>query len=667
MARESIYVAQFGTGSKINLLPLAAGLLHSRLRRDPYIADRFNLPEIIFERPDDPQVFASQLEDVSVIGFSCFLWNVNASMVAARAVRERFPNAWIVVGGPSAPQEPIESVEFLGRHPYIDAICCGEGEDTLASLCRCRHEGGELANVPGLVARDRTSDKIVRTQEGPLPKLEGQASPYLDGTFDTLYAKYEDAFSGVILETNRGCPFKCSFCSWGNTVHSNIRERPLDQIEAEIDWIGRHNIRYVALSDSNFGIRPRDIAIAEHFARTKDIYGYPHFVSMSWAKKSSATVLKIADILRAAGIGFKVTLALQSLNKDALKAANRINFKREFYEDIRQAYHEAFLYSYIELLLGMPLETYESYMEGLEEVLSDSVFDQIYSYPLLLFPNAGIASKASREEYGIIAKQMQGKYTKSKVCSVIPENMEIIVGTRTMPEADWVNAFVNGYSTIGLHDDRLAFFIFWYLKRQYGVRTTDLVVWLREESNRHPEMYPHTDRIFKLMADVAKNVQATGASHLVELAEYGGVPYDPPDVVFLKLLLHKDEFYAELYGMVQAFLGARQISYDEPALKDLFQFQSEVIACPTNCEERRKVTFNYDWPQYFSSAFNLTPVEDLTRHEANYILRDKTPCCGDGEKYLKVHFQIRGVPALNELYDQDGRRVFPPVDIPGNE
>lgn len=72
MTRQRIYVVQFGTGASINLLPLAAGQLYSRLLVDEVIPNAFDLPEIIFRRPRNPAEFASQLQDVAVIGFPVF-------------------------------------------------------------------------------------------------------------------------------------------------------------------------------------------------------------------------------------------------------------------------------------------------------------------------------------------------------------------------------------------------------------------------------------------------------------------------------------------------------------------------------------------------------------------------------------------------------------------
>ena len=56
-------------------------------------------------------------------------------------------------------------------------------------------------------------------------------SPYLDGTFDGFYQEYHNEFSGIIWETNRGCPYECAFCTWGNLPSRKIREKPIEQVK----------------------------------------------------------------------------------------------------------------------------------------------------------------------------------------------------------------------------------------------------------------------------------------------------------------------------------------------------------------------------------------------------------------------------------------------------
>lgn len=655
MAKPKIYVVQFGTGASINLLPLAAGQLYSRLRIDAFLTERFDLPEIVFRRPGDPSAFAADLEDVFAIGFSCFLWNVTASLKAARSVRERFPEALIVLGGPSIPKDPVYSVEFIREHPYIDVICCGEGEEVFASLCRHRHEGRDFADIPGLILHDRAGGQIVATGVEQVPAMECLPSPYLDGTFDSVYAQYKDEFSGIIWETNRGCPYRCAYCTWGNLPSNRIREKPIEQVRAEVEWIGRHGIRYIAMSDANFGIRERDVDVAHLLADCKARYGVPDFISVSWVKNSHENVLKIADVLNQCGIGFRVTLSLQSLNEKVLKAVKRSNIKKSAYEEIRKVYHRKRLFSYTELIFGLPEETSGSFLAGIEASLSESIYDQLYIYPCLLFPNTALASQECRKRYGIESALVQNRYTKNKEHDPVDERVEIVVGTRTMTRPDWRRAFALAYYTLALHDSRLAFFILQYLKRQHGVPITDLVVYAHSQTSSG--RFPLLKASFETLFETATKVQTEGRSHLIEPKAFGGVPFDPPEGVFLDQMMDKHTFYREFREVLQSYLTLKNTHVDRDVLDDLFRFQNVVMAHPEG-PESKKIRLEHNWVEYFGFAFHL-PSAELVRGSRVYRIADPHPCYGDPAKYLTGHFDVRGVPAFNQLRDSDGQLVFP--------
>ncbi len=655
MAKQNVYVVQFGTGASINLLPLAAGQLYSRLRIDEAVTSRYDLPEIIFQRPRDPKAFASELENVAVIGFSCFLWNVNVSLQAARAVRERFPEALIVLGGPSIPKDPTYSTELIQKNPSIDVICCGEGEDVFATLCRRHGEGGSFRDIPGIIIHDRSGGAIHRTDAEQVPALECLPSPYLDGTFDSIYTKYRDEFTGIIWETNRGCPYRCAYCTWGNLPSNRIREKPIEQVRDEVEWIGRNGIKYIAMSDANFGIRDRDVDVAQLLAECKSRYGVPDFISVSWVKNSHENVLRIADILNCCGIGFRVTLSLQSLNDNVLKAIKRSNIKRSAYERIRDVYHRERLFSYTELILALPEESSESFLDGIEESLSDRIYDQLYVYPCLLFPNTTFASPEYRKRHGIESALVRNRYTKNKEQGQVNEQVEIVIGTKAMPRDDWRDTFVLTYYTLALHDSRLAFFILQYLKRECGVRTTDLVTFVRNGALSGD--YPILERSFRKMSRTAEKVQSEAQSPLIEPDAFDGIPFDPPEGIFLDLMMEKGQFYCEIFSLVVSYLTDQGIDVDTDQLRDLFRFQDAVMAHPDG-PGSETLRLEYNWVEYFGFAFHM-PGSELIEQDGVYRVVDSHPCHGDPLRYLAGHFDVRGVPAFNQLFDEAGHMVFP--------
>ncbi len=656
-SKRNIYIVQFETGTNINLLPLAAGQLYSRLNQEKNFLRKngLELKEIVFQRPDDPKEFVSGIEDVFIIGFASFLWNVNITLKVACEVSKRFKKALIVLGGPSVPKDEGLADRFLEDNPYIDAICLGEGEDVFWEICREYARGNGLDGIKGLIFRDRKTAKIFRNNEQRLVCMDTVVSPYLDGTFDDFFKKYRSSFSGIVLETNRGCPYECAFCTWGNQPARKIRYKSMDRIREEIEWAGKNKVGYIAMADSNFGISDRDIGITRMFAEIKAKYGVPNFISVSWAKNSADRILEIVGILQKADIGFRVTLSLQSLNQDALKAINRQNIKAAAFYEIKEAYRKKKAYSYTELILGLPLETYESFLAGVETSLSDSVFDQLYVYPLFLFPNTKLSSVESREKFKIESKIIENRYTKSKEQTKVKEYVEILVGHSTMPKEKWRDAFVVGYFMLALHDDRLAFFILNYLKKEFGVKISDLVIFARTISGEGD--FPDVRRFFKLLETCAQNVQVQGHSHLIEPRGFDGVPFDPPNAAFLELLMERDRFYSEIQQIVSQYLDEHAIRMDKVILKDLIDFQKAIMAHPDGLVAE-DLSLKYDWVDYFAYTFHLAekPLNVLRR---KLRIVDPHPCYGSRKAFLKSHYDIRGVPVFNEIYDEKGKLVFP--------
>jgi len=321
---------------------------------------------------------------------------------------------------------------------------------------------------------------------------------------------------------------------------------------------------------------------------------------VSWAKHASQRVIEIGNILKNAGIGFRVTLSLQSLNNDVIKAIKRSNYSNDEFKAIKEDYHRNQFYSYTELILGLPLESYASYLMGIESSLSESVYEQLYVYPLFLFPNTSIGSAESRKLYALQTQLVPNRYTKSKEITSVAEYVEIVVSTSTMCGDDWINSFVDGYYTLALHDDRLAFFILRYLKKEFNISITELIAFTR--NNADPTSSPVINNSLKRLINCAKSVQQNGQSHLIEPKGFDRIPFDPPDGIFLELLLDHESFYREFQLVVERYLASHGNLFDKEIISDLFLFQKTVMAHP-NGTLSDEIVLNYDWINYFGFTF----------------------------------------------------------------
>ncbi len=222
-----VVVSQFEGIDTTPVLPLAAGVLVATARADPELgaACRFGIEMV--RRPIAEAVAA--YAGAEVLGFGLYPWNARYALAVAAAARAAHPDAFLVAGGPSVPRRPDEARAFLAAHPALDALVFAEGEVAFRELVRARLHRGDARHQPGLALR-RGDDVVITAPPERVLDLAATGSPFLDGTFAALLAEHRARIAMALLETNRGCPFSCTFCDWSLT--KKIVEYPRARVEA---------------------------------------------------------------------------------------------------------------------------------------------------------------------------------------------------------------------------------------------------------------------------------------------------------------------------------------------------------------------------------------------------------------------------------------------------
>jgi radical SAM superfamily enzyme YgiQ (UPF0313 family) len=112
------------------------------------------------------------------------------------------------------------------------------------------------------------------------------------------------------LETNRGCPFQCTFCDWGSLTYSKVKHFGLERVFDELEWMAQHRVGFISITDANFGMFPeRDNLIADKIIEVQEQYGYPKTFSVAWAKNQKREVVDIVKkLLNAPGFNQGLTL-----------------------------------------------------------------------------------------------------------------------------------------------------------------------------------------------------------------------------------------------------------------------------------------------------------------------------------------------------------------------
>jgi hypothetical protein len=321
--------------------------------------------------------------------FSNYIWSSRGNFDVSAEVKRRSPGSIVIHGGPDTPKYPADTTRFFAEHPEIDIAVRGEGEATMAAvldaLSEVELDGAPphlsvLREVAGIAFRD--GDEIVRTADRDrITDVDEIPSPYLNGLLDA----YGEALEGTaIIETNRGCPYGCTFCDWGSATLSRIRKFDLDRVFAELEWCAQRGVTRIWVADANFGIFERDVEIAEKVAALKEQYGCPTMFSTNYAKNTVKHLKHIVKVMADAGILTQGLLSLQTMDDDTLATINRSNIKVEKYEDLAKEFRDAGLPLFVDLMLGLPGATMASFRTDLQECIDREVSAKIFPTRMLV-------------------------------------------------------------------------------------------------------------------------------------------------------------------------------------------------------------------------------------------------------------------------------------------
>jgi hypothetical protein len=385
--------------------PLSLGMLLAAAR----VHDGGRLQDDYHLRPTwlmDPQHIRPASAGPAVYLFSHYLWSKELNLKFAAEVKRRDPLAVTIHGGPSVPKYEGDVLEYFEQNPQVDIAVRGEGEVTLcevlAALAPSLHAGrpdySALAEVKGITFRD--GEGVVRTPDRDrITDLDTIPSPYLTGEFDTFA---EGGAQIAIIETNRGCPYGCTFCDWGSATTSRIRKFSLDRVMAELEWCAANRIYTIDFADANFGIFERDVEIAQKVADLKRTVGYPRQLHLNYAKNTVKHLKQIIEIFVGADIMAYGQLSLQTMDSETLTTIRRSNIKLEQYEALSGEFHRAGLPLYVELMMGLPGATVASFKDDLQQCMDREVNVKIYPTELLV--NSPMNEPSYRAEHGIEAK-----------------------------------------------------------------------------------------------------------------------------------------------------------------------------------------------------------------------------------------------------------------------
>jgi radical SAM superfamily enzyme YgiQ (UPF0313 family) len=401
------------------------------LRLFKYVED---LEQAIHEKPPD------------ILGLSNYPWNFRLGLEFFRMTRAVSPQTICVMGGPNIPLEDDARSQFVKRNPLIDFYAYLEGEEAFAALVARAIETGpdrkKMKSTPidGFIHRMSDTEVMKGTMLARRRNLDEIPSPYLTGHMD----KFFDGKLSPMIETNRGCPFSCTFCHEGNQLISKVNHFSVERVKAELDYIAAAVqrapilISNLTFADPNFAMYERDYEIVEHIESIQQKQNWPRSIFASTGKNKKE---RIAKALRKLNGSMSMWMSVQSMDAVVLQEIQRDNISTSQMMALASVYQELGLPTFSELILGLPGDSYERHVKSLSEVVEAGI-DVIETYSCMLLNGTELNTAFSRATHKIGShfRILPRDFAKLRNGRIAVEIEEVVSSTSTMSFEDYQEA-----------------------------------------------------------------------------------------------------------------------------------------------------------------------------------------------------------------------------------
>ena len=276
-------------------------------------------------------------ENPSVVGFSCYIWNISYVTRLAKMLRERLENVKIIFGGPEV---SFESERFKG---IADYVIKGSGEQRLKELTEAIEKGEDYP----FISEGCTCD---------VPP-----NPYTEEYFAALKGRI------AYIETSRGCPFSCAFCLSGREEKPLFF--PLERAFSDVKRLSFSGAKTIKFVDRTFNAdRKRAYAIWKYILEDDEL---PKDICYHFEIGADLLTEENIELLKSAPKGrFQVEIGFQSFNDETLKAVSRTAPADKAVENTLCLVDNSNIHVHTDLIIGLPYEDMESFKKSFDKAYS---------------------------------------------------------------------------------------------------------------------------------------------------------------------------------------------------------------------------------------------------------------------------------------------------------
>ena len=437
-----------------------------------------------------------------ILGLSNYVWGKNVSYEMLSIMSEIDPYVLNVWGGPNFPIDFPSQEKFMKKYPKVDVYVPVDGEVGFSNIVEQALKADSKKEIKQKVLSNPIDGCVSRGIDGKLQytipvirikKLDEIPSPYTTGILD----KFFDGKLTPMMQTNRGCPFHCTFCADGKDEVNQVNSFSTERVKEELDYIVKHkhgNTRNMIFSDLNFGMYPRDQETAKYLYDMQLKHNYPDFLYLSTGKNQKEKVIKAIELLKDT---MPLWMSVQSLDKDVLKSIRRDNISTDHMLALYPAIKKAGLQTRAEVILGLPGETHEKHMTTLKELIRTGM-DEIQVHTCMMLDGSEMGTPNERKKWKLNTKfrLLQRDFAELSSGKKVMEIEEVVVSSEHMTFDEYVDlrvlAFVIYVTNRGTVYDPITAFV-----RQQNLDVFDYFCKIKDDIDSAPATIQNVFRRFR--------------------------------------------------------------------------------------------------------------------------------------------------------------------------
>jgi len=400
-------------------VPLAAGylILHARLRGLEQHFQFEILPTQICNYSSDQGIVEAILtREPGIVGFSCYLWNIDRTLWIAAQLKRLRPDIIIVLGGP----EITNDNEWVFASGVVDYAAVGEGEQTFSELLEAMLAGEEGRRlIPGLW---RATEPRIPLFRKPIANLDDVSSPYLYGILNAADERM------LLLETIRGCVFKCKFCYYPKSYDA-LYFVTEEKIIANLQHARDANVTEVILLDPTLNQRRDFDGFLKLLARENPGQRFTYFGEL----RAEGIKPETAKLLREANFT-EVEIGLQSVDPATQDLMDRRNNMKAFERGV-SALLDAGIRVKVDLIIGLPGDTLTSVRRGFDYLSSSQLFTSTQVFNLAILP--GTAFRSEAEQLGLQFQPRPPYYVLETPTLKTSDLYELMADAQDVFDTEW--------------------------------------------------------------------------------------------------------------------------------------------------------------------------------------------------------------------------------------